>query len=339
VADAIRTSVAGDTSTQYREAGVEYDVRIRLREEDRLNPQDIGNIVVGLRNSKPVCLRDVATITEGRSPVQIDHIYGQQYIPVTGLMAVDPTSGKFYPPSVGEQAIRDTMGKMAMPAGITWELGGEGEIRAKSFGYMFEAIELSVILVFVLLCALYESMFYPAIIMAAVPMALSGGLVGLWLIGARVSIMALIGFIMLIGLVTKNSILLVDYTNTMRDRGMARDDALLRSGPTRFRPIMMTTLSLVFALLPIATGIGKGSELRQPMAAAVTGGMLFSTFLTLLVVPALYSIVDDIQNRWYAPLKRLIFGAGNAPDESDGKGPRDDSPRDDGDDEGTELEF
>jgi len=143
--------------------------------------------------------------------------------------------------------------------------------------------------------------------MTVVPMAMVGGLLVLWLTGLRFGIVSIIGFIMLVGMVSKNSILLVDYTNTMRSRGMSRSDALIRSGPTRFRPIIMTTLSLVFALAPIASGLGKGAELRQPLAATVVGGMIVSTLLSLLVVPAFYSIVDDFQVFIYGGLKRFLF--------------------------------
>jgi len=308
VAMAVRTAVEGDTSTEFRESGIEYDVRIRLREEDRLGPDEVGNILVGLRNGHPVLLKDVASISYDRGPVQIDHIDGEQYVPVTAVSSVDPTTGKPYASSAAEVRVREAMNSIPMPPGIRWRLGGEAEIRGESFGYMGQSMVLSILLVFILLSALYESCFFPIVIMVAVPMAAVGGLLGLKAAGATINIMGLVGFIMLIGMVAKNGILLVDYTNTMRSRGMARNDALLRSGPTRFRPIMMTSLALVFALLPIAMGIGRGAEMRQPMAAAVTGGMILSTLLTLLMVPAWYTILDDVQQRIYSPVKARLFG-------------------------------
>jgi len=307
LAQAIRVAVEGDTTTEYREAGVEYDVRIRLREQDRLNPQDIGGILVGVRNGRPIRLEDVADIRFGRGPVRIDHKNRQQYVSVSGNFALDTATGKPIPSNVAEAAAKKVVEAVALPPGIKYEMGGEAEFRTEAFGNMGEAMILAVILVFLLLSALYESLFYPAIIMTVVPMAMVGGLMVLWLTGLRFGIVSIIGFIMLVGMVSKNSILLVDYTNTMRSRGMSRADALLRSGPTRFRPIMMTTLSLVFALAPIASGLGKGAELRQPLAATVVGGMIVSTMLSLLVVPAFYSLVDDFQVYVYGRLKRFLF--------------------------------
>jgi len=307
LAQAIRVAVEGDTTTEYREAGVEYDVRIRLQEKDRLNPQDIGGVLVGVRNGRPIRLADVADIQFGRGPVRIDHKDRQQYVSVSGNFALDEKTGKPLTSDKVEAAVKKVIDAISLPPGIRYEMGGEAEFRTEAFGYMGEAMMLAVILVFLLLSALYESLFYPAIIMTVVPMAMVGGLVVLWLTGLRFGIVSIIGFIMLVGMVSKNSILLVDYTNTMRSRGMSRSDALIRSGPTRFRPIIMTTLSLVFALAPIASGLGKGAELRQPLAATVVGGMIVSTLLSLLVVPAFYSIVDDFQVFIYGGLKRFLF--------------------------------
>jgi HAE1 family hydrophobic/amphiphilic exporter-1 len=167
--------------------------------------------------------------------------------------------------------------------------------------YLFAAMGLGVILVYMLMAALFESFFTPLVIMFSVPMAIVGGVLAMVITKSVLSIMSMIGFIMLIGLVTKNAILLLDYTNTLRKRGAARDDAIREAGPTRLRPILMTTLSIVFGLLPLSLKLGPGSEQRAPLAIAVQGGLILSTLLTLLVIPCLYSLMDD----WLGSLQRL----------------------------------
>ncbi len=206
-------------------------------------------------------------------------------------------------------------GDLKPPTGISYKVGGEADIMGDSMKFMGQAMMIAVILVFALLVMLYESWFYPMVIMTGVPMAISGAYLGLWVAGVTNDIFGMIGVIMLVGLVTKNSILLIDYTNTLRSRGYSRHDALLRAGPTRYRPIMMTTFALVLALLPISTGFGNGSEFRQPLGASVTGGVLFSMYLTLLVMPALYTIFDDLQTL-YMRGKRALFGI--RPEEEEG---------------------
>ena len=147
-----------------------------------------------------------------------------------------------------------------------------------------------------LMAALYESFIYPFAIIICLPVALVGAFLGLIAVGDTINIFSMIGMIMLVGLVAKNAILLVDYTNTLRRRGMSRYEALLEAGPTRLRPIMMTTITLVFAMIPLALKLGDGSESRSPMAIVVLGGMITSTMLTLVLVPCTYTYLDDIQN-------------------------------------------
>jgi HAE1 family hydrophobic/amphiphilic exporter-1 len=158
-----------------------------------------------------------------------------------------------------------------------------------------------------LMAALFESLISPLIVMLAVPQAMAGGLFGLILTNKSLSIITMIGFIMLISLVTKNAILLVDYTNTLRrDHGMDRKSALKQAGPTRLRPILMTTLAMIFGMMPTAVALANGSEMRQPMAIVVIGGLFLSMFLTLLMVPVFYDIVDEIGMK-FAKLKQKLL--------------------------------
>jgi hydrophobic/amphiphilic exporter-1 (mainly G- bacteria), HAE1 family len=185
------------------------------------------------------------------------------------------------------------------PEGVNVVFGGEAEEMRETFTNMISALLLAVALVYMLMCALFESMLYPFVIMFALPQALIGALWALFLSGKSLSMVSMIGMIMLVGLVTKNAILLVDYTNTLRKRGKKRDEALIEAGPVRLRPILMTTLTVILGNLPIAMGLGKGSEFRSPMSVAVIGGLLVSTVLTLVIIPCTYSIVDDITKKLF----------------------------------------
>jgi len=180
-----------------------------------------------------------------------------------------------------------------VPAGYRVTQGGEAEEQVETFGQIFAALGLSVLLMYMLMVALFESFVYPLMIMFSLPLAVVGAFGLLAATGNTLNMMSMIGMILLAGLVGKNAILLVDYTNTLRKRGFARNDALAEAGPTRLRPILMTTAALVLAMLPIAMGLGEGSEWRSPMAVTVIGGLLTSTLLTLVLIPAVYTILDD----------------------------------------------
>jgi HAE1 family hydrophobic/amphiphilic exporter-1 len=183
-----------------------------------------------------------------------------------------------------------------MAPGYRVVLSGEAEYMAEAFGYLTEAFILAIILVYLILAAQFESFIHPLAIMFSLPLSLIGLAGMLLLTGDTISMMTLIGLIMLMGLVTKNAILLVDFTNVLRSRGMHRTEALITAGRTRLRPIMMTTLAMIFGMLPLALALGAGAEMRAPMARAVIGGLITSTFLTLLVVPVMYSFLDDFGN-------------------------------------------
>jgi HAE1 family hydrophobic/amphiphilic exporter-1 len=193
--------------------------------------------------------------------------------------------------------VRDAAAGMKMAKGYQVVFSGEAEDMAESFGYMAEALLLAVILVYFVLAAQFESFISPLAIMLSLPLSLVGMAGMLFLTGDTINIMSLIGLIMLMGLVTKNAILLVDFAQVLRSRGMEKREAIITAGRTRLRPIMMTTLAMIFGMLPLALGMGKGAEVRAPMGRAVIGGLITSTFLTLLVVPVMYSWLDDLGSR------------------------------------------
>ncbi|MEZ5993701.1 MAG: efflux RND transporter permease subunit [Planctomycetota bacterium] len=185
---------------------------------------------------------------------------------------------------------------MDLPSGYSYSYAGMAETMGESFRNLLFALGLAVLIVYMVLASQFESFVHPFTIMLSLPLSLVGAFGALVVFDMTLSIFTMIGLIMLMGLVTKNAILLIDYTITLRKRdGLSRDEALLTAGPVRLRPILMTTLAMVFGMFPIAFGSGAGSESRAPMAMAVIGGLTTSTVLTLLVVPAVYSILDDIR--------------------------------------------
>ena len=181
-----------------------------------------------------------------------------------------------------------------MAPGYKLVQGGDTEMMIESFGYMAEALLLAIIFVYLILAAQFESFIDPLSIMLSLPLSIVGMAGTLLLTGDTINIMSLIGLIMLMGLVTKNAILLVDYTKVLRARGMDRRTALITAGRTRLRPILMTTSAMIFGMLPLFFALGEGAEFRAPMARAVVGGLITSTLLTLIVVPVVYTILDDI---------------------------------------------
>jgi hydrophobic/amphiphilic exporter-1 (mainly G- bacteria), HAE1 family len=189
-----------------------------------------------------------------------------------------------------------------IPPGVRVSWFGEGEVMAREGVYMMQALLLSLILVYLLMVALFENWLYPFIIMFSQPQALVGALLALIVARSELNIVSMIGIIMLVGLVGKNAILLVDFTNTLRSRGLSREEALQQAGPIRLRPILMTTAALVLAMVPIALAVGRGSEFRAPLGIVIIGGMLVSTLLTLVVIPCMYTVMDDLTQN----LRRLV---------------------------------
>jgi HAE1 family hydrophobic/amphiphilic exporter-1 len=206
----------------------------------------------------------------------------------------------------------------AVPSHLTTDYAGMGDIMTESFGYMGIALFLAVILVYMILAAQFDSVVHPFTIMLSLPLSVVGAFGGLFLSGMTLNIFSMIGFIMLMGLVTKNAILLVDFTNHLKEQGKSTYDALMEAGPIRLRPILMTTLAMIFGMFPVALALGEGGEQRAPMAVAVIGGLITSTMLTLVVVPVVYTIMDRFTVsrpvRW---LKQRITGFGRDEHEMD----------------------
>jgi HAE1 family hydrophobic/amphiphilic exporter-1 len=294
IADVLRTAIEGNNDVIYRENGNEYKIRVQYAQKYRENVNQIPNIVVGSvigsdGSVMPVHLSDVATVFLTSGPTKIDRMDRQRKVGVTA----DVTPG--YAPGNIQVDIDKKLANLKWGRN-SYKWGGENKLQNDEGGYMFSALALSIVLVYMLMAALFDNLLYPLVIMLSLPQAMIGALLALMLTGYALTIVSMIGIIMLVGLVTKNAILLVDYTNTLRERGMTRMDAILEAGPTRLRPILMTTIAMIFGMLPTALGLGKGGEFRSPLAVAVIGGLILSTMLTLLVIPCVYTYFDDLTN-------------------------------------------
>ncbi|MBI5304247.1 MAG: efflux RND transporter permease subunit [Chloroflexi bacterium] len=286
----VRTLINGQTASRYRESGREADIVVRLRPEDRSRLDDILSLAIPSASGQQVPLRNVASVSSSTGPTSIRRINRQPQIAV-GANFVGRTQGAVV------NDVRARVDKVTLPPGVTVSFGGETEMMAESFNSLLFSMFLSVIFVYMVLASQFGSFTQPLVLMLALPLSIIGAFMALLIAHFAFDMMAMIGLILLMGLVTKNSILLVDFTNRLRDQGMSRDEALLTAGPIRLRPILMTTLALILGMLPVALGLGAGGSFRASMAVAVIGGLITSTLLTLILVPVAYSIMDSILGR------------------------------------------
>jgi len=231
----------------------------------------------------------VTTQRRGQSPTQIQRVDRKRSVQVNAQVA-----GR----ALGDVArdLRENLAGVAMPPGYRWDVRGTVQQMQAAQAALGGALVLSILLIYMLLVALYESWLYPLAIMFALPVSVGGAVAGLFLTGNTFNIFSMIGMIALMGLVAKNAILLVDYTNTLRARGLERADALIEAACTRLRPIVMTSATVVAAMLPLAMKFEAGAESRAPIAVVIIGGSLSSTLLTLVLVPVMYTYLDSLQN-------------------------------------------
>lgn len=285
VATAVRTAIGGQTATIYRAQGEEIDIVVRLAENYREKLDDVRIIPIGTAVGI-VPLSEIAELVETQSPLAIDRTDQTRVVAVNAQLA-DRDLGSVM------NDIRAAIAEMDLPREIEVFYGGQDELMEESFTDLGLAFILSIVLVFAVLASQFESFTQPLVIIFSIPFALIGALWGLYLTGHSFSVVAFIGVIMLVGIVVNNAILLVDFINQARRRGTARLEAVVESGKVRLRPILMTTLTTVLGMLPLALGIGEGSELEAPLAIVVSAGLMSSTLLTLVLVPTIYVIIDD----------------------------------------------
>jgi HAE1 family hydrophobic/amphiphilic exporter-1 len=285
VASVLRAMVQGEIATDITRSDRTIDIRIRAAEQYRGSAAALENLTITHAGTTPIPLSAVAEVIELEGPAEIRRADGSRIARITANL-----SGR----DLGSvtRDVRQTLEQMSWPSGYDWRLGGQEEEMATSFSSMRLAFGLAIFMVYLVMASQFESLLHPFVIMFSVPFAIIGVLTTMWVFGVTISVVSLIGFILLAGIVVNDAIVLVDYANQLRRRGMGKVEALARAGRVRLRPILMTTATTVFGLLPMAIGLGEGAELRTPMALTVIGGMITSTLLTLLVVPAVYAILD-----------------------------------------------
>lgn len=285
VGSTIRTLVEGDDVATFRGEGPEAEIRVQLQETDRARLDQILDLQVPTQRGF-IPLRQIAHLEEGSGPTQINRVDRQPAV----IVGAD-TFGRVQADVLDDVAW--IMENTDLPAGVTWAFSGEQKLMNEAFAAMGTALLLAILFVYMVLASQFGSFVQPLVIMLALPLAAIGGLLSLLVFNLPLDMTVMIGLILLMGLVTKNSILLVDLTNKLRrQKGMDIHQALRTAGPIRLRPILMTTFALILGMLPVAIGLGTGSGLRQPMAITVIGGLITSTILTLLLVPTAYSLVE-----------------------------------------------
>ena len=291
VANALADSVAGNQNTEFRDPsdGQQYYIRVQLNDADRSNPQTISNIIVGYQNGNPVHLGDVASVTVGSGPVKIDRLNRQRKIAVTAYLRPG------YQPGSVNAILAPKLAAMNLGQ-VTYSSGGEAKSIGQELPYLATAFFLGIILSYMLMAALFNNMIYPLSIMLSLPQAWAGAIIALYIAHEPLSLIAMIGIVYLNAIVNKNAILLVDYTNTLRGRGYKRLDAILEAAPIRLRPILMTTFTIIVSTLPTALALGRGAGFRQSLGVAVTGGIILSLILTLIIVPCAYFLYDNFSN-------------------------------------------
>lgn len=282
-ANALRNRINGATASRFREDGEEYDIKVMFDPASRTSIEDIENILIYNGAGGSVRIRDVGKVVERYSPPTIERKDRERIVTVSTVVQDVPMSEVV----VAAEAAID---KMDLPQGISVQIAGSFEDQQDSFSDLLMLAVLIIILVYIVMAAQFESYTYPAIIMTSLLFAFSGVFIILFISGHTLNIMSMIGAIMLIGIVVKNGIVLIDYITLNRERGLSVRRAVVLGGRSRLRPVVMTTLTTILGMVPMALGTGQGAEMWRPMGTAVIGGLTFSTILTLLFVPVLYCV-------------------------------------------------
>ncbi|MDD5505985.1 MAG: efflux RND transporter permease subunit [Candidatus Omnitrophica bacterium] len=287
IADSVKTFVEGSTATRYRERGETYDIYVRLEEEFRANPEDVGNLtVVSPFTGKQIKLSSVARIYEVTGPIEIERKNRERMVKV---------ECNTYRRSMGKviEDIKNQLRKIPVPSDILISFGGDAEEQGKAFTDLTLLLLLGMALVYMVMAAQFESLLDPFIVMFAVPFTFTGVILGFILTGTTLSVITFLGIVMLMGIVVNNAIVLVSYINILRARGFTMLEAVTIGGRDRLRPVLMTTITTLAGLLPLALSTGEGSEIWQPLGITMIGGLSLSTFITMLFVPTLYAVFNS----------------------------------------------
>ena len=287
IASSLRTMVGGEKVSLYREGDEQYNVRLRLRDEYRKDSGVISGLTVP-GSSGIVRLDNVATLSHGSSPGQIDRYAQERQITVISNLHNKPLGEAM---TEASKIVAD----MKLPAEYSTSYLGRGKLMAEAFRNFLIAFVLSLIFIYMVLAAQFESFVHPVTVMTSIFLALPFGILSIILAGNTLNIYSVMGMFILIGVVKKNGILQVDYTNTLRARGMERYEAQMLANKVRLRPILMTTFAIIAGMLPVTLGKGDGSAARASMAIVIVGGQMMCLLVTLVVIPVVYSAFDDIK--------------------------------------------
>ena len=298
IASTLRTAVSGTTVTKFRSDGKEINVTVQLGEAWRDNVQAVGSVPIQTARGTLVPLQDMAILQYGESPIQIVRSDQSRIVTITGDIAGRPLN-------LVMNDIRELVDEFHLPEGMLVSYAGQDQLMQESFIELGQAMLLGILLVFMILASQFESLLQPLIIMVTLPLAVIGVILGLLIGKTTFNVISFVGAIMLAGIVVNNAIVLIDYINHLRAEGVERTKAVITAGKVRLRPILMTTLTTVLGMIPMAMAKGEGSEMAKPIAFTVIGGLITSTLLTLLVIPVVYTLMDGISRR----IMRL-FGRG-----------------------------
>jgi HAE1 family hydrophobic/amphiphilic exporter-1 len=290
VGGAIQLAFRGNDQSKFKQSGEEYPINISLEKSEKRSIENIRELT--LRNSRGaiIKLKDVADVTEVVGQAVLERSDRMNSIKVTASSVGRPTGTIV-------TDLQKQIGKLKIPEGIIIEYQGEAQRQKDAFGSLGLAFGLGILLVYLIMVALYESVVYPFVVLFSIPVALIGALLALALSMESLTIFAIVGLIMLLGLVAKNGILIVDFTNHLKEKGMSVGEALVEAGKERLRPILMTTIAMIAGMMPIALASGSGAEVKNGMAWVIIGGLSSSLLLTLFLVPSMYMIVESLKNR------------------------------------------
>ncbi len=295
----VKNSMQGSVATKFRQGGEETDIRVRYNETDRDSIKKIENLTIASPFGGQIPLKQVAKISYDNGPIKINREDQLRVVSVTSNI-LDRDVGSVV------KDIKDKLKNFDMPSGYFIEYGGSYKQMQDTFGTLALALVLGVLLVYMVMASQFESLIHPFIVMFELPLAFIGVGLALFITGQSLSLPSFMGIIMLAGIVVNNAIVLVDYVNQLRKKGMNKFDALVEGGTTRLRPILITSITTILGMLPMALARQEGSEMMKPMAIAVIGGLLVSTILTLVVIPVIYSLVEKFSKRVYGKFEKTI---------------------------------
>jgi len=286
IADSIVNKVRGKVATKYSLRDRKIDVLIRSLDTNNTSKEELQKLIINPQSERPITLSAVAEIQEAIGPASINRV-NQQRVAIITANIIDGDLGS------AAANLQTALDQLSLPNGVNADIKGQSQEMQEAFSSMQFALLLAVFMVYLVMASQFESLIHPFVILFTIPMALIGSVLALFITGTTINVVALIGLIMLAGIVVNNGIVLIDLINQYRQKGLEKIEAIIQGGRDRLRPILMTAMTTILGLLPMALGFGEGAEIRTPMAITVIGGMLVATLLTLIVIPVVYSLLDN----------------------------------------------